>query len=389
MKVPRGFKAAGISCGIKEGAEDLALIYSELEASAWGLFTSNRVKAAPVLYSRRKLRRGRARAIIANSGCANACTGPKGLEDARRMAQAVARTLEIPEGEVLVASTGVIGEPLPIERIEAAVPELSRSLSPEGFEEAARAIMTTDRRPKIRWANTSFGGKEVTVLGIAKGAGMIRPNLATMLAFLVTDAGIDPPLLRGLLREAVSESFNRITVDGDQSTNDTVFLLANGASGPLGEGGMGALREALREVARGLALEIVRDGEGATKVVEIVVRGARNRRDAERAAYRLAHSPLVKTALFGRDPNWGRFMVALGDAGVRIDPARVQIRIDGLPLVKDGVQAPEFDEAKVRELMRRDEFRIEVDLQLGGGSFSLFTCDLSYDYVRINASYRS
>lgn len=389
MKVPRGFKAAGISCGIKEGAKDLALIYSEFEASACGLFTSNRIKAAPVLYSRRRLRRGRARAIIANSGCANACTGPKGLRDARRMAQAVARALGVPEGEVLVASTGVIGEPLPIERIEAAVPELSRSLGPDGFEEAACAIMTTDRRPKIRWASVPFGGKEVTVLGIAKGAGMIRPNLATMLAFLVTDAWIEPPLLKGLLQEVASESFNRITVDGDQSTNDTVFLLANGASGPLGEGEMGAFREALREVARGLALEIVRDGEGATKVVEILVCGARNRRDAERAAYRLAHSPLVKTAIFGSDPNWGRLMVALGDAGVRVDPARVQIHIEGLPLVKDGVQAPEYDEAKLRELMRRDEFRIEVDLQLGRGSFGLFTCDLSYDYVKINSSYRS
>jgi len=389
MKIPEGFRAAGVACGIKAEGPDLALIASDRPATAAGLFTSNRVKAAPVIYSRRALRKGRARAIVANSGCANACTGPRGLKDARRMARAVARALEVPEGEVLVASTGVIGEPLPIERIEGAVPDLAEKLSPQGFEEAARAIMTTDTRPKLRWATVPTSAGEVTILGIAKGAGMIRPDLATMLAFIVTDAGLSPQELKGMLRDAVSESFNRITVDGEQSTNDTVFILANGCKGELLGEDLESFGKALMELCQGLALDIVRDGEGATMVAEIVISGARTSAEAKRAAYRIAHSPLVKTALFGRDPNWGRIMAALGDAGLKFDPARVLVRIGGVDVVRGEMVAPNYDEGEAKKALTRRKVKIEVDLGLGEGTFSVLTCDLSYDYVKINASYRT
>ena len=389
MKIPEGFRAAGVACGIKAEGPDLALIASDRPATAAGLFTSNRVKAAPVIYSRRALRKGRARAIVANSGCANACTGPRGLEDARRMARAVARALEVPEGEVLVASTGVIGEPLPIERIEGAVPDLAEKLSPQGFEEAARAIMTTDTCPKLRWATVPTSAGEVTILGIAKGAGMIRPDLATMLAFIVTDAGLSPQELKGMLRDAVSESFNKITVDGEQSTNDTVFILANGSKGELLGEDLESFGKALMELCQGLALDIVRDGEGATMVAEIVISGARTSAEAKRAAYRIAHSPLVKTALFGRDPNWGRIMAALGDAGLKFDPARVLVRIGGVDVVRGGMMAAGYDERAAKRAFEGWEVKIEVDLGLGEGTFSVLTCDLSYDYVKINASYRT
>ena len=387
---PKGFRAAGIACGIKkDGSKDLALIVSEVPARVAGLFTQNRVKAAPVLYTRKRIRRGVARALLANSGCANACTGSRGIEDVRRSVEATSRTLGIPREDILVASTGVIGEPLPVERIEEALPRLSQLLSPQGFKDAASAIMTTDTVPKLAERTLMVRGKEISLLGMAKGAGMIRPRLATMLAFLFTDLEVPPPLLRELLLEGNSRSFARITVDGETSTNDTVLLFANGASGVSLREGIVPFRDLLFEVMEELALGIVRDAEGRTKVVRITVRGARTSRDASKIAFRIATSPLVKTALFGQDPNWGRVMAALGDAGVAVAPDLVQIRINDLPVVRGGMQDPEYDEEKVSDSLKEEEISLVVDLQLGEGSYWVWSTDLSYDYVRINASYRS
>lgn len=386
MKRPEGFKGAAAASGIKARGLDLALIYSEAPCRAVGLFTSNRIKAAPVLYSRRVLRRGQARAIIANSGCANACTGPQGLEDARAMAAMVEEALGLRRGEVLVASTGVIGRRLPVERVREALPFLIEGLSPDGLDETARAIMTTDTRPKVAWAEVRTRRVKGVVWGMAKGAGMIRPDLATMLCFLLTDLGAEGALLKKSLKEAASRTFNAITVDGEQSTNDTVFLLANGLKGEISPADEGAFQEALLEVTQELARMIVADGEGASTFAEVEVRGARDHREAKKVAMRIANSPLVKTALFGKDPNWGRIMAALGDSGVPVDPNRVSVRINGIEVVREG-RGTEVDPGRVREAMAAPSVVIEVDVGLGRGEFRVYTCDLTYDYVKINAEY--
>lgn len=386
MRVPEGFKASGVSSGIKPHGLDLALIVSDLPCKAVGLFTSNRVKAAPVLYSKRVLRRGEARAIVANSGCANACTGPEGLADAELMARLTERTLGLKRGEVLVASTGVIGRRLPLEKVREAMPRLVDGLSPEGFTKAAEAIMTTDTVPKISWAEIKTARITGTVLGIAKGAGMIRPDLSTMLCFLVTDVGMERERLIACLREAVSTSFNAITVDGEQSTNDTVFLLANGAKGELLKEEVSSFREALSRVTEELSKKIVSDAEGATTLAEVRVRGAKDDAQAKRAAMRVANSLLVKTALFGRDPNWGRIMAALGDAGIRLDPSRISIWINGLKVVANG-RGSGVPEGMMRRAMASGEVRMEIELGLGEGKARVLTSDLSYEYVRINSEY--
>jgi glutamate N-acetyltransferase/amino-acid N-acetyltransferase len=390
---PKGFQAAGIACGIKAaaGAKDLALIYSEVPAQVAGLFTKNRVKAAPVLATRRRVRRGLCQALIVNSGNANACTGERGLQDAEAMARSTARALHIPHFHVLVSSTGVIGHPLPMERIEGGISSLVAQLSPEGFDDAAEAIMTTDTLPKMVIEKVAVAGEEITVLGLAKGAGMIHPQLATMLAFVLTDAKIEHEVLSALLREGVGSTFNRITVDGDTSTNDMIILMANGVASPSalspGDGGLLPFKEALYAVMDQLARAIVRDGEGRTKVVEIVVRGAKNAREAESVAFRVAHSPLVKTAFFGQDPNWGRIMAAVGDAGVTFDPHKVAISFDDILVVAGGVQAEGTDEKKMREVLAKEEFMVIIDLQQGTAQTTVLTTDLSSEYVRINASY--
>ena len=390
---PKGFQAAGIACGIKAaaGAKDLALIYSEVPAQVAGLFTKNRVKAAPVLATRRRVRRGLCQALIVNSGNANACTGERGLQDAEAMARLAARSLRIPHFHVLVSSTGVIGHPLPMERIEGGISSLVAQLSPEGFDDAAEAIMTTDTLPKMAIEKVVVAGEEVTVLGLAKGAGMIHPQLATMLSFILTDAKVEYKVLSALLREGVSSTFNRITVDGESSTNDMVLLMANGlashnALSP-GDGRLLPFKEALVAVMDQLAQAIVRDGEGRTKVVEIVVRGAKNAREAESVAFRVAHSPLVKTAFFGQDPNWGRIMAAAGDAGVTFDPQKVAIYFDDILVVAEGVQAEGTDVKKMREVLAKEEFMVIIDLQQGTAQTAVLTTDLSSEYVRINASY--
>jgi glutamate N-acetyltransferase/amino-acid N-acetyltransferase len=392
---PKGFQAAGIACGIKavEGAMDLALIYSEVPAKVAGLFTRNRVKAAPVVHTKMKIRKGCCRALIINSGNANACTGKKGLLDAEAMAAMAAHALHIPQWQVLVSSTGAIGHPLPIEKIESRIPLLVKKLSPFGFKDAAEAIMTTDTCPKMASRKVVIGDEVITILGIAKGAGMIRPQLATMLAFILTDANVEAHVLSTLLREGVRSTFNRITVDGDTSTNDMILLMANGkGTGGLlqtGDARFRLFREPLFGVMDELSQAIVRDGEGRTKIVEIIVRGARNIKDAERIAFRIAHSPLVKSAFFGQDPNWGRIMAAMGDAGVPFDPQKVDIYFDDILIVEAGVQAKGTSENKVREVLKREEFKVVIELHRGTAQTSVLTTDLSYDYVKINASYRT
>lgn len=387
MKVPDGFKASAVSSGIKAQGLDLALILSEVPCKAVGLFTSNRVKAAPVLYSRSLLRRGREfRAILANSGCANACTGEEGLEDAKTMASLVEEALGLGKHQVLVASTGVIGRRLPLEKVREAIPALIEGLSRDAFEAAARAIMTTDTRPKLVWAEVKTPRVTGTILGMAKGAGMIKPELATMLCFILTDLGGAYEDLRACLKEVVSQTFNAITVDGEQSTNDTVFLLANGLKGEIGLQDLGAFKNALFEVADGLARMIVSDGEGASLFVEVKIRGARDSREAKKAAMRIANSPLVKTALFGKDPNWGRIVAALGDAGVPLNPKKISVWINGIQVASKG-KGTGISPQALREAMITPSVTIEVDMGRGQGEFRVYTCDFTYDYVRINAEY--
>jgi len=392
---PKGFQAAGIACGIKAtgGAKDLALMYSQAPARVAGLFTKNRVKAAPVLATRQRVRRGICQALIINSGNANACTGHKGLQDAEAMAHLIASALHIPHQHVLVASTGVIGHPLPMERIEQGIPSLVARLSPLGFQDAAEAIMTTDTHPKITTEKVAVDGDEITILGMAKGAGMIHPQLATMLSFLLTDARVETEVLADLLREGARSTFQRITIDGDTSTNDMLLLMANGEASKRAlhaqDSRFRPFQEALFKVMDHLALAIVKDGEGRTKVVTICVRGGKNSRAAEQLAFRVAHSPLVKTAFFGQDPNWGRIMAAMGAAGVVFDPQKVSIFFDDVMVVEHGVYAPGASEEQQRRVLQQEEFTVTIDLHAGSAQVSILTTDLSSDYVKINASYRT
>ncbi len=387
-----GFVAGAVAAGLKKnGKKDLGIIFSEVPAIAAGVFTRNLVQAPPVKLDRERVRIGRCQAIIANSGCANCCTGDSGMADAIAMGRCAADGLDVPEASVLVASTGVIGKPLPVEQIGRAVPELVQSLSPDGFPDFAEAILTTDLVTKIATRQGEIDGTPFTVTGVAKGSGMIRPNMATMLCFVTTDAAIDGAPLRESLTRAADRSFNRITVDGDTSTNDTILVLATGLSGATGEGParMERFQRTLDGVLKELARMVVRDGEGATKVVEIVVTGARTDREARRVADTVAHSNLVKTALFGEDANWGRIIAAAGRAGVSLDPDRIEIRFNDVVMVQNGVGLGEAAEAAATAVLKTPEFSITVDLHDGEASASVLTCDFSVDYVRINADYRS
>ncbi|HEV2223382.1 MAG TPA: bifunctional glutamate N-acetyltransferase/amino-acid acetyltransferase ArgJ [Candidatus Acidoferrales bacterium] len=394
--LPRGFEFSAVACGLKESGPDLALIVSEMPAAAACVFTTNLVKAAPVLISQTHLRRSaeRMRAIIVNSGNANCATGAAGLTASRSTAALVARTFHCKPEQILVCSTGVIGLPLRVEHILRAVPSLaaSRSTRPESFAQFTRAIMTTDTRPKFAAASCRIGGKRVRALGCAKGAGMIHPNMATMLAFVVTDAAASPTVLRRALRDAVGGTFNAITVDGDTSTNDTLALLANGASGARAilpdTADYGKFLDAVESVCRSLALQIVADGEGAHRVVEIEVRGAPSGRAADEVARTIANSPLVKTALAGGDPNWGRILAAAGRSGVRFNPDRVEIRMAGILMCRNG-RAHFFDERAAHRKLLAAHVPIVVNLHAGNGTARIWTCDFTRDYVRINASYRS
>jgi glutamate N-acetyltransferase / amino-acid N-acetyltransferase len=388
----RGFKAAGIRAGLKKNKDrDLGLIYSRLPAAVAGVFTKNRVQAAPVILDRERIQSGTTQAIVVNSGNANCCTGPQGMADAKAMAGAAAACLGISEDMVLVASTGVIGQPLPIKKIESAMPELVRSLSEAGFSDFARAIMTTDTMPKRVSRTGEIEGKQFTVTGIAKGAGMIRPDLATMLCFVCTDIGADPQTLHQTLIASVNQSFNRITIDGDTSTNDTVLLLANGAAGVTVAHAVQeqAFQKTLDAVLAELAAMIVKDAEGATKLVDIVVKGAASNDQAMKLARTVAESSLVKCALFGEDANWGRIMAALGRAGVPIDPYRINILFDDVMMVKDGMGCGDAAEAEAFKVLKKNAFAITIEVNAGSGSGSVRTCDFSIDYVKINADYRS
>jgi glutamate N-acetyltransferase/amino-acid N-acetyltransferase len=389
---PRGFRAAGVPCGIKPDRLDLAVIAADAPAQAAALFTTNRAQAAPVLVSREHLKGGRARAVVVNSGCANAATGATGLADAREMAALTAAALGCAPAEVVVASTGVIGVDLPMPRLRSGIPAAVAALSVDGSDDAARAILTTDTGPKHVHVPFSMGSASASIGGIAKGAGMIAPNMATMLAFLTTDADIEPDLLKDALREAVAESFNRITVDGDTSTNDMVLILASGRSDlPAIQSQDEVYREfraALTQACRTLASAIVRDGEGATRVAEVRVEGARTAQDADRIARVIGESLLVKTAIFGRDPNWGRVLGALGRAGVELDVAQVDIYFGDVCVAREG-RAAQYSESEAKATLDEDPARIVVRLREGVARGWIWTCDLTHSYVDINASYRS
>jgi glutamate N-acetyltransferase/amino-acid N-acetyltransferase len=386
---PRGFRAAGVSAGIKPHGLDLALIVSDRPAAAAAVFTTNRAQAAPVVVSREHLSAsgGVARAVIINSGCANACTGEAGVRAAREMAAETARAVDCPAEQVLVASTGVIGVSLDIEKIRRGIPSALASLG-DGSA-AARAIMTTDPFPKESAARVTIGGREIAIGGMAKGSGMIEPMMATMLAFVTTDAAVPPALLDRALREAVHDTFNAITVDGECSTNDCVVLLANGASGAeIDQSTYQEFAGAVRQVCLRLALGIVRGGEGATKLVTVNVTGAASPADARRAAKAIANSLLVKTAIHGGDPNWGRLIAVAGRAGVEFELSRAAVRIGPIELFKDGRP---YDEAapEAARYLRNDDILVSVDLGAGTASTTVWTCDLSAEYVRINAEYRT
>ena len=389
-----GFLFSGISAGIKkDGKRDLGLIYSEVPAQVAGLFTTNAVKAAPVQLNMERMKRGLCQAIIVNSGNANACTGSQGLRDAKRVSSLIAQQLGINENLVFPSSTGVIGSPLPMKKIEERIPELMDCLSAEGWMNTVEAIMTTDTFPKIEVATCRIKGRRVKLCGMVKGAGMIYPNLATMLSFLVTDANIKASLLQRMLEKASEVSYNRITIDGETSTNDTVLLLANGRAehpilNQMGRDGE-IFQSMLFKVCQNLAESLVKDGEGATKFIEILIRGARSKEDAKRAAYAIAHSPLVKTAFFGEDANWGRILCALGHSGVRINPNRIDVFFEKAPIVKNGMGVRPRLEEKAAEVIKKRSFKVTVDLYQGKSQFSVLTTDLSLDYVKINASYRS
>lgn len=388
-----GFAAAGTFAGVKKVERpDLALIFSDTVCNVAGVFTRNRFPAPPILLDRKHLRKRKGQAIIANSGNANAFTGERGYRDAEAMAEAAARALTIPIESVYVASTGVIGEFLPIEKITGAVPRLVSQLSQNGGRAAAEAIMTTDTFSKEVAFAGEVGRQRVHVGGIAKGSGMIHPNMATMLAFLTTDAAIQPRLLQEALRQAVDRSFNCTTVDGDTSTNDMVLCFANGRRGKEIRSKGAAYHQfvsLLEAACLSLAKMIVRDGEGATKMVEIKVTGARSDSAARRIAESIACSNLVKTAFFGQDANWGRIVAAIGNAGVPVDPEEIDLSFGPVPLVRKGVYQGKEAESKVAALLKQREIELGIGLHSGKGRATFWMSDLSFDYVKINAAYRS
>jgi glutamate N-acetyltransferase/amino-acid N-acetyltransferase len=380
--------AAGIK---KNGNLDLGMLVSDRPARVAAVFTTNRVQAAPVRLDRERVKSGKVRAVIVNAGNANCANGAQGLVAAEAMAAAAARALNVPDDQVLVASTGVIGAPFPIEKVEAAVPTLTGCLHHNGIPDLARAIMTTDTRPKSGARDGSVDGVSYRIAAVAKGAGMIRPDMATMLCFICTDADIALAELQSALKRSVDGSFNRITIDGDSSTNDTVILMANGASGAriATDTDRTGFQRLLDDLCVDLARQMVKDGEGVTKVVDLTVSGARSDTDAMAIADTIAHSPLVKTAFFGEDANWGRIIAAAGRAGAFLDPERLDLYFDDVKMVENGMGCGPDAEAKATGVLRKPEFSVTLDLNLGQGRASMLTCDFSLDYVKINADYRS
>ena len=391
-----GFSAAGVAVGVKDSSDltkkDVALLYTDLDAVTAGVFTTNRVKASPLLLTQERVRGGVARAVVINSGNANSCNGTVGMADARAMAAAAAQAVGVPEEQVLVASTGVIGQPLPMERILSGVRSAADKLSPGGGHDAAEAIMTTDTVSKEAAALLELGGVQAIIGGMAKGSGMIHPNMATMLCFLTTDVAIEAQLLQRALTDAVDQSFNMVSIDGDSSTNDMVVLLANGAAGNQGITTMGADYElfanALTDVCRYLAIAVASDGEGATRLLEVQVRGASSMRDARLIAKSVVSSSLVKAAVFGQDANWGRIICAAGYSGAEINQDKIDIYIGDLLVAKNGAGLT-FDNAQAIEQLSGDKVIFTLDLHAGAGEATAWGCDLTYDYVRINGLYRT
>lgn len=391
----KGFQFATLEAGLRyKDRPDLALIVSDRPCASAAAFTQSRVVAAPVTLSRDHLKRSpKSRAIVVNAGRANACTGKPGMADARQTTRAVARLIGASPEEVLVASTGIIGQRIGVEKLVEHLPQLVANLSPGSLEPLAAAIMTTDTRAKFAEAILKLGGATVTVQGIAKGAGMIAPNMATMLGFMVTDAAVPGLLLKGLFRGSVDQSFNAITIDGDTSTNDTAVLLASGAAGnrslASGTKDLKKFSDAVADVATSLARMIVADGEGATKVVKVVITGAKSTAEARRAALTIANSPLCKTAFAGGDPNWGRLIAAAGRAGVALDGERFSVTIGGVPVVRKGVLPDAETDKAAAARMKSPEFDVVVDLASGRATDTVWTCDFTEGYIRINADYRS
>ncbi|MEE8074561.1 MAG: bifunctional glutamate N-acetyltransferase/amino-acid acetyltransferase ArgJ [Candidatus Binatia bacterium] len=392
IRVP-GFRFAGVACGIKKSKKkDLALIFSELPATAAALFTTSTVKGASVIVGKRYIRRKKLQAVVINSGNANSCTGVRGIKDAEKMSRETALRLKIEPMLIMPCSTGMIGVSLPMEKICVGIKKAAVQLSNQSLSHAAEAILTTDRFIKISVARCSLGGRKVVVAGLAKGAGMIAPNMATMLAYILTDAAVQSRCLQRLLSRAANETFNCITVDGDSSTNDTVLFLANGVAGnravALGSKEEQVLFKVAKKVMKDLALKLVKDGEGATKLVEIRVDGSRSVAEAKKIAYAVANSQLVKTAFFGEDPNVGRIMAAIGYAGVRVEPGKIGVSYDRIPVVRHGIVL-NANERETSRVMRRPSFKVSINLGQDNQSASVWTSDLSHKYVRINSAYRT
>lgn len=390
MKLPRGFLASGIRAGIRKKRPDLGLIHVPNGANAVAVFTQNAFLAAPVVLSKSALKKsgGRVRAVVVNAGCANAVTGQPGTDAAKRVRSRAAEVLKCREDEVFLASTGVIGVVLPDQKVRAALPDAVVRLSQGGIDALSHAILTTDMGPKVTQASFLIGGKRARIVGVAKGAGMIHPNMATMLAFVMTDAAIARADLQRALSEAVRGSFNSISVDGDTSTNDTVLLLASGAAANPDDADLAGFQKALNKVCRDLAWMIVRDGEGATRVMELEVEGARTEKDARLAAHAVATSPLVKTALHGGDPNWGRILAAVGRSGARFSLKKISLSAGNITLVKDGAPA-QYREKDAARVFARERVPIRINLGVGNASAVVLSCDMGHDYISLNTDYRS
>jgi len=392
MSAPKGFLFSAVEAAIKKpGRKDLALIYSESKAVISGMFTTNSIKAAPVMIDMKRIKSGIGQAIIVNSGNANACTGKQGIADALEITDMIAKALKLKNSMVYICSTGVIGTTMPMERIRAKIPELLKNLGKSTIDDLANAIMTTDTFPKNITKRIKINGKTITISAVCKGAGMICPNMATMLCFIMTDANIDKSALDKALKSAVQKSFNKITIDGDMSTNDTVLTMANGMAGnsliKLNSKEFNKFANAVSDITYELSKLIVKDGEGATKIVEIGVINAKSDIDAKRGAFAVANSLLVKTAIYGNDANWGRIMAAIGYSGITIKEEKTDIYLNGLKIVKNGMGTGKDKEAN--EKLKGKEIKIIVDLKLGNKNAKVLTCDLSEEYVKINAEYRT
>lgn len=389
---PNDFMASGLACGVKKSKKkDIALVYTSFPASAAAVFTTNKVKAAPVIVSREVVKKGKAQAVVINSGNANACTGQRGMDDARTMARETSAALRIEEGQVLVASTGIIGVPMPIKKIRSGLWLASRMIKKDGGKDAAEAIMTTDLTRKEAAIEVKLGGRDkIRIGGMCKGSGMINPNMATMICVVTTDAGIDAKPLKKALDAAAADSFNMITVDNDMSTNDCVFVLANGRGAKIAGGKkLEAFTEGLKYICTCLAKEIARDGEGATKLFSVRVKNARTDKDARLAAKAVAGSSLFKCAIHGADPNFGRILAAAGYSGASFDPEKIDVYLNGsIQLVKDGMPV-EFDAHKASEIMKEKEMAFDIDLRSGKSSAEAWGCDMTEGYITINAKYHT